>query len=547
VLRALTLGVLVAALAFPAAASAGDAIVVQRAPGLDRAERIDVRADAGVRFVEALPLRDTELVVARDGDADAAIAALQADPDVLRAEPEVLVTPATGDPYTAYLWGLHNTGQSVLGVAGTADADIDAPEAWAITRGAGATVAVVDTGIDVAHPDLAGRLGGNPGERGAGRETNGIDDDHNGFVDDWQGWDFVNGDNGVETQSSFHGTHVAGTIAATAGNGEGIVGVAPEAKVIPVKVFGAPGTSANQSTIAAAFDYAGALGVDVVNASLGGLGTSAIVTAAMAAHPGTLYVIAAGNEGDDAALYYPCNAPAANVVCVGASTSTDGVPGFSNTSATAVDLFAPGVDVLSTTPGGAYGFADGTSMATPHVSGAAALLAAQAPAATVAQLRAALLSSVDAKAPFAGASATGGRVNAAAALDAIATAIAAPPPAPAPEPAPAPPAPVSPSPVPVPPPAAAAVLRSLRVTGAVTPRGRARVAYALSADAPVTAVIRCAGARACTHRIELPARARGFELSRRQGGRVLAAGRYTLTLTVPGGSSRRATFVVRSR
>jgi subtilisin family serine protease len=302
--------------------------------------------------------------------------------------------------------------------------------------------------------------------------------------------------------------------------------------------------------IAAAFDYAGDLGVDVVNASLGGLGSSSLVTAAMAAHPGTLYVIAAGNDTDDAALYYPCNSPAANVVCVGASTNVDGVAGFSNTSATAVDLFAPGVDVLSTTPGASYGFMDGTSMATPHVAGAAALLAAIAPSATVAQLRSALLSSVDAKAAFALSSVTGGRLNAAKALDAIAAPIAGPPSAPAPDPAPSSPAPapVTPSPAPLAPHRpAAAVLRSLRVSGEVTSRRAARVAYALSADAPVTAVIRCAGARTCAHRVRLSAAARGFDLRRRQGGRLLAAGRYTLTVSTPSGSARRASFVVRSR
>jgi hypothetical protein len=138
-------------------------------------------------------------------------------------------------------------------------------------------------------------------------------------------------------------------------------------------------------------------------------------------------------------------------------------------------------------------------------------------------------------------------VNAAAALDAIASAIAALPPAPAPDPAPTP-APPPPTPItPTRPPAVAPVLQSLRVTGAVTSRRAARVAYALTADAPVTAVIRCTGARPCTHRVRLAAGARGFNLARRQGGRLLAVGRYTLTLSTPGGSTGSAGFVVRSR
>jgi thermitase len=538
----IAIGTLLAALAFPTFAAADDAIVVQRVPGLDRAERADLRADAGVRLDALLSLRDTEVVVAKDGDVEGAIAALEADADVVFAEPELVASPTTGDPYLLDQWGLHNTGQTV-DAPGTADADIDAPEAWAITRGAGATVAVVDAGIEVTHPDLAGQFWSNPGETGGGRETNGVDDDHNGLVDDWRGWDFVNDDNTIETQSNFHGTHVAGTVAAVTGNGIGVAGVAPEAKVLPVKIFGAPGSTASSSSIATAFDYAGSLGVDVVNASLGGMGSSQVVTNAMNAHPNTLYVVSAGNDGADAAGYYPCNSPAANLICVGASTNVDEPADFSNTSATAVDLFAPGAYVRSTTLNGLYSYANGTSMAAPHVSGAAALLSAKAPSATVAQMRAVLLSSVDAKAPLAGLSATGGRLNAAAAL-AEPPAASTPPPAATPDPTPAPstpaPAPAAPTPTP-----AAAIVQSLRVLGTVTSRRPAKVAYALSADTPVTAVIRCAGTRTCTYRVRLSGTARGFDLSRRQGGRLLATGRYTLTLSTPGGSARRVGFVVR--
>lgn len=543
---AIAIGTLVAVLALPAVAAADDAIVVQRVPGLDRAERADLRADAGVRLEAMLPLRDTELVVAKDGDVEGAIAALEADAGVLYAEPELVVSPTVNDPYFSSQWGLHNTGQTVF-TAGTADADIDAPEAWAITRGAGATVAVVDAGIDVTHPDLAGQLWGNPGERGGGRESNGIDDDGNGRIDDWRGWDFVNSDNSIETESNFHGTHVAGTVAAVTDNGVGVAGVAPDAKVLPVKIFGAPGSTASSSAIATAFDYAGSLGVDVVNASLGGLGTSQVVTTAMNAHPNTLYVVSAGNDGADAASYFPCNSTAANLVCVGASTNVDQPADFSNTSATVVDLFAPGQDVLSTTLSGGFAYASGTSMAAPHVSGAAALLAARAPSATVAQERAALLSSVDAKAPFAGLSVTGGRLNAAAALAALQASSTPPPPAATPDPTPTPTPTPSPTPAPAPPirTPATATVQSLRVRGTVTSRRPAKVAFALSADTPVTAVIRCAGARRCTHRVSLFGTARRFALSRRQGGRLLAPGRYTLTLSTPGGSARRVGFLVR--
>ena len=240
------------------------------------------------------------------------------------------------------------------------------------------------------------------------------------------------------------------------------------------------------------------------------------------------------------------NSPAANVICVGASTNVDEPADFSNTSVTAVDLFAPGAYVRSTTLNGMYSYANGTSMAAPHVSGAAALLSAKAPSATVAQMRAALLSSVDAKAPFAGLSVTGGRLNAAAALAAPPAPSTLPPAATTPDPAPAPSTPApAPSPtIPVRTPAAA-IVQSLRVLGTVTSRRPAKVAYALSADTHVTAVIRCAGTRTCTYRVRLAGTARGFDLRRRQGGRLLATGRYTLTLSTPGGSARRVGFVVR--
>ncbi len=421
-----------ALLAVPATAAAAqpEGIIVKRRAGLDRDERLAVREDADVTLRSALKLPDTEVVVPEPGKLDAALDALNANPDVEYAEADSPVTPLSADTYSGYLWGLENTGQTVDGQAGTADADIDAPEAWATTRGAGATVAVVDAGIDTTAPDLAGQVTGNPGERGNGRETNGIDDDGNGYVDDWQGWDFVHNDNTIEPDNIDHATHVAGTIAALADNHLGVAGVAPEAKVISVKVFG---STASESTIAQAFDYAGRLGVPVVNASLGGSGYSTTVTNVINAHPNTLYVVAAGNSGANAAGTYPCNSTADNLVCVGASDNQDHAASFSNYSASVVDLFAPGVDILSTLPGGSYGFMDGTSMATPHVAGTAALLAAAAPASTALQRKAALLASVDAKPAFSGKSLTGGRLNAAAA---IASLLGSPAPAPTPTPTP---------------------------------------------------------------------------------------------------------------
>jgi subtilisin family serine protease len=559
---------LVASLALPATAAADD-IVVKRVPGLDRSERLAVRQDADVTLVDALTLPNTEVVAAKD--TEAALDKLNADPNVLYAEVDAQVKPLAADLYFNSLYGLHNTGQWVNGQSGVADADIDAPEAWTRSQGAGATVAVIDTGVETTHPDLAGQFTGNAGERGGGRETNGIDDDHNGFVDDWQGWDFVNGDNTVETQSSTHGTHVSGTIAALRDNGVGVAGVAPAAKVVPVKVFGGPNSTSSASTLAQAFDYAGSLGVPVVNASLGGFGTATIVSDAINAHPNTLYVVAAGNDGQDASTTYPCNANAANVVCVGATDNTDEVAYFSNYSETYVDLFAPGVSILSTYTGGGVAWMNGTSMATPHVAGAAALLASARPGATALQLKTALMSSVDVPGTLTGWAVTSGRLNADKAITAVLNPAAVtptptpvppaptptptptPPTAPIPTPTPTPEAPPVTSPVPTPTPTpVGAVVKSVSVKGTVSRRTRAKVTYKVSAGARVTLTVAragCHGVKSCsssTSRWSEAAQAgsRTFTLGRRVAGRTLSAGKYTLTVATSSGS-RSVSFRVR--
>jgi hypothetical protein len=172
--------------------------------------------------------------------------------------------------------------------------------------------------------------------------------------------------------------------------------------------------------IAAAFDYAGDLGVPVVNASLGGVGGSLLLDDAITSHPDTLYVIAAGNDGADNDLdgrqVYPCEVPAPNVICVGASTFADERADFSNWGAESVDLFAPGDSIYSTMLPSAYGVMSGTSMATPMVAAEAALVLSAAPALTTSQLKLVLLKAVDAKPAYAGKSVTGGRANAALAL-----------------------------------------------------------------------------------------------------------------------------------
>jgi subtilisin family serine protease len=474
------LALLTACLAVGAAAPARADLVLQRQPGISRAA---LHERAGVRPTGAVPgLPRVDVVVAGDGRRRRALTALREDPAVVWAEP-VRERRVQADTTP---WGI---------------AKVSAPAAWPTTRGAGATVAVVDTGAELTHPDLAARLTGNPGERGSGREGNGLDDDGNGLVDDWRGWDF-NADDNLPADGNGHGTHVAGTVLA-ADDGAGVVGVAPQAQLLVLQALGANG-SGWSTDVAAAFDYAGDLGVPVVNASLGSESPTMVERAAIAAHPETLYVVAAGNGGSDgvgddndgAAPDYPCSYPEPNVVCVGATRSDDTMASFSNFGATTVDLFAPGQSIASAYLGGSYGAMSGTSMATPHVAGAAALVAAARPAWGAAQRKQALLASADPVAGLTGKSVSGGRLDAAAAVawasadepepgpdpeptpdpDSAPEPQPEPGPSPDPEPAPAPwtdPAPV-PAPLPAPsdpaaggPAAGDPVITRLRVRGRV--------------------------------------------------------------------------------
>ncbi len=522
---------LAAALAAPASArgDAGD-IIVKHDPGLSGAGRADIRADAGVRLVRTLPLEGTELVHAAPGKRAEALAELRRDPDVVYAQADRRVSAtAPNDAYYKLLWGLENTGQSILGQGGAADADIDAPEAWTRSQGAGVVVAVVDTGANAAHEDLAGQIV-------AGR-------------------DFVDGDDDPDDLNG-HGSHVTGTIAALGNNATGIAGVAPLAHVMPLRVLDADG-SGWDSDVAAAFDYAGDRGVRIVNASLGGPGYSAALADAIAAHPNTLYVVAAGNDhvnnDDPRVADYPCALPLDNVVCVGATDNRDRPASFSNYGASTVDLFAPGVDIASTSMGpatDAYRWMDGTSMASPHVAGAAALALGAYPSASTAQLRAALLSSVDVLGALAGLAVTGGRLNA----DAAITAMTAPPPpaatpTPTPTPTPtavatSPPAVSGPAPTPVgtpaplatPAPQASPILSNLTISGSLrSRRSKLRVGFSLRADARVRFTVTRRGARRPTASWTQARRAGAnrLVLTRRLPTRVtLRPGAYVLSVRV---------------
>ena len=315
------------------------------------------RANArDVREIRALPGLATVAVPA-GRDATAYARGLAARSDVRSAEPDVRVRTATvpDDPFLSEQYALHNTGQLIGGFAtGTPDADIDAPEAWNLTTGSSdIVVAVPDTGIAAGHPELAGQLAENAGEVGGGRESNGVDDDANGFVDDWRGWDFVDDDADPADLGLFpHGTAVAGTIAARAGNAIGVSGVAPGVRVLALRIANRGGT-ALASDIIDAFAYAAASGARIVNLSFEPLPFISALRDAITAAPNVLLVNSAGNASADldaADRRYPCAFGLANVVCVAATDDDDALAGFSSTGAANVDLAAPGVGVLTTSP-----------------------------------------------------------------------------------------------------------------------------------------------------------------------------------------------------
>ena len=422
--------------AIPSVAHAApDELLVRFDPSLPGSDRAEVRQAAGTPVERGLPLPGLQLLRVPDGDATAERAALERAYGVLYAEPNYArSTDATpNDTHFNLMWGMQNTGQTVSGSTGTPDADIDATEAWDTTTGSAATtVAIVDSGVDLGHPDLAPQGWRNPGESGAGKETNGVDDDHNGYVDDFRGWDWVEQDGDPDDENG-HGTHVAGTVAARGNNGQGVTGVSWQAQLMPLRALDADGDG-TVADVVDAYAYAAAQGAQVVNASLGSTGFSFTEFDMLRNLPNTLFVVAAGNDGasNDTDPHYPCSYNLANIVCVAASTNRDVLASFSNYGATTVDLAAPGRSILSTWPGG-YSYASGTSMATPHVAGAAALINSHLGGAGVAVLRNALLAGVEAKPAFAGKTVTGGRLNVRQSLGVPPPAAPQPPAAPAPD------------------------------------------------------------------------------------------------------------------
>jgi len=331
-------------------------VIVRYTAASDPAKRADAREAVDVEEQDPLLLPRTEVLDLGPGQSvEGAIQELEANPAVKAAEPnyvmELQTTP--NDSLFGLEWGLHNTGQTVNNTAGTADADIDAPEAWERSTGSeDITVALIDSGVNLEASDLSPNLWTNPGESGGGKETNGVDDG-NGLIDDVNGWDFAEDDNDPDDETSGHGSHVAGTIGAQGNNGAGVAGVNWETSLVPMRASADYSRSLPLSATIDAYVYAGRIGADVANGSFGGRrGPSEIERDALASVPETLFVFSAGNDGidNDTNQSHPCNYAASleNVVCVAATDQNDGIASFSNFGEQNVDLGAPGVNIAST-------------------------------------------------------------------------------------------------------------------------------------------------------------------------------------------------------
>ena len=333
----------------------------------------------------------------------AAINRLSNSPFVEYAEPNYIVhiDGQPDDTQFGNLWGMHNTGQS----GGTYDADIDAPEAWDITTGGGTgVVMVIDTGVDYTHQDLAPNMWTNPGEI----PGNGVDDDGNGYIDDVHGINVITG-SGDPMDDENHGTHVAGTIGAAGNNGLGVTGVAWNTQIIGCKFLNATG-GGNTDDAVECLEYAlmmrDTYGVDirVTNNSWSSRGaySATLYDEINASHnAGMLFVAAAGNFSNDNDGFpeYPASYGLPNIISVAASDHNDDLASLqswgSNYGEMSVDLAAPGVAILSTLPGNAYGYMGGTSMAAPHVAGAAMLVSNQFPGFSHLEVKGILESTVD--------------------------------------------------------------------------------------------------------------------------------------------------------
>ena len=412
-------------------AHADGELLVQYRDGASASNRQAVNQGLGAQKLETVRhgnAKKGELALLRlpkGMDLAAAISAINDDPAVEYAEPNWTYQhqAASNDTYytNGSLWGMYGDGSTPANQYGS-----QAGESWAggHTSCGNVVVGVIDEGIYYQHEDLAANIWTNPYDA-----ADGVDNDGNGYVDDIRGWDFAGNSNNINSggANDDHGTHVSGTIAGAGGNGKGVAGVCwSGVKLISGKFLGnRGGTTANAIK---AIDYFTDLktrhGLNIVatNNSWGGGGFSQGLQDAIgrANTANILFIAAAGNSAydNDATANYPSNYPNANVIAVASITNTGALSSFSQWGRTTVDLGAPGSGIWSTVPKSskgkvisAYASYNGTSMATPHVTGAAALYASTRPGATAADIKAAILNNTVPTTSLQNKTVTGGRLN----------------------------------------------------------------------------------------------------------------------------------------
>ncbi|MAZ47993.1 MAG: subtilase [Halobacteriovoraceae bacterium] len=366
------------------------------------------------------------LKVDQKSSVEATIEKLNNLPDIEYAEPNYIYhaigtkeLAQTTDPDFSKLWGLVNTGNnepsgsrgnsSPRGIAG---ADINASQAWTLTKGdRNIKIAVIDTGVDYNHRDLSANIWTNQAEANG---TPGVDDDGNGYIDDIHGYDFAN-DDGDPMDGNGHGTHCAGTIAAEHDNNYQIAGVMAEASIVGIKFLTDSGSGSTANAIRA-IDYATKIGVDIMSNSWGGGGYSQALKDAIvrAEQAGIVFTAAAGNSASDnnSIPHYPSNYDVSNVISVAAHNYNDELASFSCYGSRTVHVAAPGRNILSTTPGNSTDVYSGTSMATPHVTGVIGLYLAYHGKSNPKDIRDALMSSSVYAPAYGRKTISGGRVDA---------------------------------------------------------------------------------------------------------------------------------------
>lgn len=378
-------------------------------------ETLNIQNELGIEVVRKVSPQ-SKAVLVRDTmvrKRESAIDALSQVKGVELVEPNLIYTidQLPNDADFNKLWGLVNTGQNdPKGRQGVANMDIDAEQAWDVTTGSrDVIVAVIDTGIDPTIPDLANNMWVNEGEI----PGNGIDDDNNGYVDDVHGYDFANND-GDPTDDHGHGSHCAGTIGAEGNNGIGVTGVAWNVRLMGIKFLTASGSGSLAGAISS-IDYATSMGAHIQSNSWGGGGFNQQLKEAIerSNEAKSIFIAAAGNDNrnNDSSPTYPATYDVANVVSVAAINNSGQRASFSNYGASTVHLGAPGRNIQSTIPGG-FAAWSGTSMATPHVSGVAALVLAVAPELSGVEVKERLLRTVRPMAGVRGKTITNGVVNA---------------------------------------------------------------------------------------------------------------------------------------